>query len=138
MAYATRQNLIDLLGEDEYLAVADRDGSGVADTEAVDQSLANAESMVDSYIARFLPLSEVPDVLVRHVMWIAVYDLAGNRQTEDQRRRYEDAVRWLKDVANGTASLGIPPNAADPVPGAILTSYPNTRALTRSTLRGLL
>lgn len=138
MSYATLQNLIDLLGEDELLRVADRDGDGEVDEDAVTQALADASSEADSYIARFLPLSEVPEVLVRHVMWIAVYDLAGNRQTDDQRRRYEDAVRWLKDIAKGTASLGIPPNAADPVPGTILTSFPNPRALTRTLMRGIL
>lgn len=135
--YATATELSDYLGEDEYVRVADRDGSGIADADAVTQALSDASSEADSYIARWLPLSDVPSVLRRHVCAIATYSLAGNTQTDDQRRRYEDAIRWLTAVAAGKASLGIPPaETATSSAGAVAYST-QTRVMTRTTLRGV-
>lgn len=136
-AYATATELRDYLGEDDYLRVADRDGTGDADTEAVTSALDEASSLADSYIARWLPIASVPPALRRHVMAIATYSLAGNIQTDDQRRRYEDAIQWLRDVASGKASLGIPPSETTVSAGSV-TYATETRVLTRSTLRGVL
>lgn len=136
-AYATSAELQDYLGEDDFLRVADRDGSGAVDADAVTQALDEASSLADSYLARWLPIASVPPVLRRHVMAIAAYSLAGNLQTDDQRRRYEDAIKWLRDVADGKASLGIPPSS-DTVSSGSVYYETNARVMTRSTLRGVL
>lgn len=136
-AYATSAELQDYLGEDEFLRVADRDASGAVDADAVTLALEDASSLADSYIARWLPIDSAPPALRRHVMAIATYSLAGNTQTDDQRRRYEDAIQWLRDVASGKASLGIPPSETTVSAGSVSYST-QTRVLTRSTMRGVL
>lgn len=107
--HATVEQLENHLGEDRYLALVDRDNDGAADTDAVEAALADASSLCDSYVSRWLPLSEPPKALVTAVLDLAVYQLAGNRSTEDERRRYEDALRWLRDVSVGRATLGTGP-----------------------------
>lgn len=109
MAYATRSDLEDHLGELRYLELVDRDSDGTPDVAQVDAALERASSLVDSYIARYLPIpTPYPRVVVDCVVQITTYDLAGNRATETERLRYEDALRWLRDLAAGTATLGLP------------------------------
>jgi phage gp36-like protein len=131
--YATTTELTNYLGEDEYLRVADRDGSGVVDSDAVTLALSDASSIADSYLTRWLPITDIPSALRRAVMAIAVYSLAGNTQTDDQRRRYEDAIAWLRDVASARASLGIPPADVSSSAGSIAYST-GTRVMTRTAL----
>lgn len=134
--YATEAELSLYAGADELVRLSDRDGSGTADAGVIDAALVDASSTIDSYIARWLPLSEVPAVLRRHCMAIAVYSLANNSETEDQRKRFEDAMQWLRDVSKGVASLGIPPAAeGGAASGVVQFSYAD-RAMTRTSLRG--
>ena len=44
-------------------------------------------------------------------MDIVIYRLSGDsRVTEDRRKRYEDAVSFLRAIARGDVSLGIAPS----------------------------
>lgn len=108
MAYADAAQLEEHLGADRYVDLADRDRSGTVDEEAVDQALAKASSLVDSYITRYLPIAEPPDVVVDAVLEVATYKLAGNRATQDERQRYEDAIAWLTRVGARKANLALP------------------------------
>lgn len=105
MAYATADDIETRLGSDDYLALTDRSGAGAADDDAVEDALEDASSLADSYIAASLPLDPVPGSLRRAVIDIAIYYLAGSRETTTQRKRYEDALAWLRDVASGDATL---------------------------------
>jgi len=112
MAYATLEALIKQYGLDAVLLVADRDQDGDIDADVVEDALTAATSEIDSYVGvkHRLPLPQVPDVLVRVCGDIALYRMSseGGQLTEDKRQRYEDAVDYLKRVAAGTASLGLP------------------------------
>lgn len=136
MVYATAAQLETHLGESAYLVIADRDGDGLADADAVASSLEQASSVADSYLARYLPIPEAPKALVRAVLDIAVHELAGDRETDIQRKRYEDAIAWLRDVSKGAATIGLPIDAPTGA-GPVLTAAP-TRELTRESLRGVL
>jgi phage gp36-like protein len=139
VVYATAADLTAYLGATGATIVSDRDGSGSADTGVQDTALAGASSTADSYLAQWLPLPEVPLALRECVLAIATYRLANNMETDDQRRRYEDAIQWLRDVAKGIASLGIPPAVEDPSASVGVVSFAyQDRQLTRSTLRGCL
>lgn len=110
MAYATAQDMRELIGERAFLEAADRDQDGSADLDAVASALEKASSVADSYIARWLPLQVAPpEALKDAVIRIAHYQLTGETGNEETRRRYDDAIGWLRDVAAGRASLGIPP-----------------------------
>lgn len=73
------------------------------------QALSDASDEIDSRLAvRYtLPLPEVPAVLVRLAVDIAVYLSATDamRMTELKEKRYQAAVKWLDRVAEGKAQL---------------------------------
>jgi phage gp36-like protein len=110
MAYATLQTLIDQVGTDEVTLSSDRDHSGEPDPGVVERALEDASNEIDSYIGSVykLPVNPVPGVLVTYCGVIALYrmSLETGSYTKEKRQRYEDALRWLRDVAKGVASLG--------------------------------
>lgn len=117
MPYATATDLSSAIGTPEYLAIADRDRDGAvagADLAAVTAALEDASATADSYLGRYLPISTVPAALRKAVIRLAVYDLAGNHATDEQRRKHEDALTWLRDIGAGKAKLSQPTEEADP------------------------
>lgn len=117
MAYATVANLIEVFGQEEVIALTDREDTGTVDSTVALEALERASSEADTYIAvRYaLPLSSVPQALVAVVCDIARFRLTGGETTETTpiADRYKAAVAWLKDVAAGRAVLpgvaAIPP-----------------------------
>lgn len=129
MAYATAQDLIDRYGEDELVHITDRLGSGQIDAAAVSGALADAEAIIDGYLAgRYpLPLASVPSNMVLLACTLARYQLWANRASEEIRKRYEDAIRYLERVASGSILLkmdasGLP----DPVQGVSVSGGSST------------
>jgi phage gp36-like protein len=111
-AYATEADIVRLHGQRFLDDLADRDGNGDTDGPSVDLALELASSEIDSYVSvRYpTPLLTVPGLVRSAAINIAVYQLAsdGLGRTEDIRKRYEDAIAWLKLVAKGSANLGVP------------------------------
>jgi phage gp36-like protein len=150
MAYATQADLLEQEGEDVVYAAFDRDQDGVLDTQAISDALDNASATIDSYISiRYeLPLPVAPAWGKRLCIDIALY--FGSRRagslTTELRKRYDDAIAFLKDVAAGIAGLGVP-TASEPQGdgdglvkgGEILVDEgaDNPRLFTRCTTRGL-
>jgi len=104
MLYATPEGLVKRYGEQSIKTLAVS-----TDSPKVAEALEDASQTIDSYLAgRYtLPLKSVPAVLERHCCYIARYFLEKNRATEQARRDYDDSIRYLEKVANGTISLGI-------------------------------
>lgn len=102
MTYATRTDLEERYGVDE---LAQRES--MLPAGAVDRALADADAMIDGYLAgRYaVPLSPVPDNLPRVACQLARYGLLGNAADERARQDYADAAAWLKDVAAGRVIL---------------------------------
>ncbi len=109
MAYATPTEILTRCGEDALYAVADRDGDGVLDTEAIGRALDDATAEIDSYLAaRYpLPLPVVPKIVTILCVDIALYRLAPDHRTDERRQRYEDAVKLLRAISEGKANLGV-------------------------------
>lgn len=116
MTYATKQNLIDRFTEGELIELTDDANLGVVDEAAVAKALADADAEINSYLAgRYtLPLAQTSDELERLACDIARYHLYDTSATEAVKTRYDDAVKKLRDVARGVASLGID-QASQPV-----------------------
>lgn len=74
---------------------------------AFDESAADADGEIHSFIAgRYaIPVSPVPARLVAVAADIARYRMYDDQAKEEVRQRYEDALRWLRDVCNGKAVL---------------------------------
>lgn len=141
MSYASQSTLELQFGADEVTRSADRDADGVADVDVVARALSEADGIIDSRIGVVydLPLQTVPEVLVAYAGDIALYRLSydAGTLTDEKRRRYEDALRWLDAVAAGKAVLGGQPEP-DKIGGAGTRITAGERLYTRSTLRGIL
>lgn len=102
MTYATRTDLELHYGADE---VAQRES--MLPAGAVDRALADADALIDGYLAgRYtVPLSPVPQNLLSIASAIARYHLLGEAATERARDDFKDAIAWLKDVQSGRVLL---------------------------------
>ncbi|MGE4296940.1 MAG: gp436 family protein [Desulfovibrionaceae bacterium] len=130
--YATPQDIEDRYGRDALLTAADLDGDGEPDAALLDSALADATAEIDVYLTAqyVLPLPVVPAVVTRLAVDIALYRVAStaDRATEEQRKRYEDAVGLLTKISKGVVSLGLAP-AEQPAssPGVVTVSGPPRR-----------
>lgn len=147
MAYATQDDIVTLYSE-RALYVADRDGDGIVDAEAVAGALENASTEIDTHIGarHSVPIDPTPPILRDCAVDIALYRLALSRDvlTDEMSTRYKDRISLLKDIAAGRASLNLP-GPVDPDTGAAsLPTSPRpvvaggpSRIFSRDTTRGL-
>jgi len=78
-----------------------------AATGRIDSAIASACAVADGYIAaRYsTPVSSVGSAIKSAVLDIARYSLWDNQAPDEVRTRFEDALRWLRDVSSGKAVL---------------------------------
>lgn len=118
------QHVLDALASDEVGAAA-----------VVDQALAAASSLADSYLrSRYrLPLVSWGDDLRERVCHLAAYQLLSVRgfnpelgADQNIRLRYEDAITWLKAIAAGLVHPDVQDSAPTPlgVAPAIVSAPP--------------
>lgn len=102
--YATEADLVARFGDEiENLKTMLPSQSSVTD------AIQDATEEINGYIGgRYaLPLPNVPSNLERMACDIARYRLYFQQPTEEVRKRYEDAISFLKLVATGKAHLQI-------------------------------
>lgn len=116
MPYATQADLEARYGAAEILQLADRDGDGVIDAGVIEQALADAGAEIDGYLgSRYaLPLAEVPQIVKVYACDLARYRLWDKAASEEVRRRYEDALRYLRLAAEGRVKIAAD-GGAEPV-----------------------
>lgn len=125
MVYASQANLVTLVGEQELINLTDRVNvpPSAIDAAVVDRALRAADSEIDSYIGtRYgLPLASVPDIIQDQACVIALYKLNTVSMPEDVADRYKDAIRWLRDVQAGKASVpGLSESSQAPSGGVVI------------------
>jgi len=106
----------------------------------INEALDAADAVIDSYAGKRyqLPLSQAQidaSPLPRYAGDIARYQLTDDQEVDTITKRYDRALRWLRDLADGKASIGV----GEPVAtsgGAVVVSGPE-RIFTRNTLKGL-
>lgn len=142
MTYAQTSDLIARFGETELVQLTDRANKPptTVNQDTVGRALGDATSLIDGYLSKVygLPLASVPSNLVKMCCDIARYYLAGKAAEKDGAvaRAYNEAVLWLKDVANGRVKLddgGAAPEPAEGSAGRVSGSRP---VFTRDSLRG--
>jgi phage gp36-like protein len=108
MAYATLADLEAAFGSKEVLLLADRDRDQVADASVVARAGEDAEAEINSYLASryVLPLDPVPAQVRTLACDIARYRLDAANPRQATKDRYDAAVRTLRDLAAGKATLG--------------------------------
>jgi phage gp36-like protein len=82
-------------------------------------ALTDASAEAEAYLRRYtLPISPVPQILRRCVADMARYYLNRYDPPDDVRKRYEDALKRLKEIAQGLLDLGLDTGGVTvPVPG---------------------
>jgi len=103
--YVTQEDFEEAFGADELDGLL-ANGGDFAKTEAA------SAGIISGYIGgRYaLPLVAVPDMVKGWALDITRYRLWDEHAPEEVRRRYEDALRQLRDLAAGRMVL--PPDAA--------------------------
>lgn len=112
MPYATQTDLVEHFGDDELIELTDRDTppAGVINASVLAHAQAAADSEIDGYIAmrHALPLASVPPRLTHLACDITRYHLYTHAAPELVEKRYLAAVAFLRLVADGRATLGLP------------------------------
>ncbi len=109
MPYATQQDMIDRFAQTELVELTDRGNTGNIDSTVLNRALTDADALIDGYLqSRYtLPLAVAPKVLTLYAGDIARYLLYDNHATEQVKKRYDDAIAFLKQVAKGAITLGL-------------------------------
>ena len=142
MSYTTLAQLTDRYGSRMLLGLADRayPATGVIDAAVVNRALADADAMIDGYLAvRYvLPVASVPALLVDLAERIAIWNLHTAAPDPKIEADYRSAMALLKDLSRGDARLSIAgiEAAAPDNGGAQVTDRP--RDLTTSTMTGFI
>jgi phage gp36-like protein len=111
MAYITQSDIEEQLAESELIQLTDDAGAGQVDTVVVARAIADADDEINSYLQEryTVPLSTTPGLVRKLSVDLAIYNLFSRRDLEVPVRtqRYENAVRLLRALARGEASLGV-------------------------------
>lgn len=116
--------MISLFGEEEIIQLTDRDALGVVDDAILTKAVLSADSEIDSYIGAVydLPLPTVTEILVTASCNITRFRLYSSKATEEVKIRYDDTIRWLRDVSRGIATLGLKTTDDQPTNNSIVVS----------------
>lgn len=130
MPYATQQDLVDRFGADELVQLTNRAGGATIDAAVVAKALADADALIDPYLAgRYaVPISPAPPLLVKLCADVARFFLHGKAASESVRQAYDDALKMLAEISRGLASL---PGAAAPAGSASPAGSPTFTAPAR-------
>ena len=139
MAYCAQSDILEQISETELIHLTDDADAGVVDESVLERAIADADAEIDGYCGdRYsVPFTDVPDMIRKLSVDIAVYNLFSRRQgaPEGRKQRYDDAIRFLERVADGKASVpgvtGTTESASDRVS---LSSA--TRVFSRDNLEG--
>ena len=101
--YITREDLVDRFGQREI----ERLEVNIDDLQAVTTAITDAVDGINGYISAYnvLPLPIIPAAVARVCAVMARYYLYKDKPTEQVRKDYEDAIRWLEQVASGKVKL---------------------------------
>lgn len=140
MAYCTLNDILDNIDEAELIRITDDADDGAVNEDVVDQAIAGADALVDSYLAarHSVPMDPVPDIVSSLSCDIALYKICARRGrvAETYRTRYEDAVNFLKDAAAGKAVISGASAAASSSSKDHAQITGSTRIFTRDKLGG--
>ncbi|HBC0987572.1 TPA: DUF1320 domain-containing protein [Escherichia coli] len=142
----------DLLATDGSLVwnMAIDKSTGELDTDKVNTAIDDADAEINSILARRykLPITfptGMPRMLHRAATSIAIYWLSerDNQITDLIQKRYDDAIKTLKEFASGARDLGLPTGddgtaSAETDNGKLIIFSDNERLFTRKKLSGVL
>lgn len=138
MAYCTQADIEKLIPEQE-LAELTAESGDTPDADVVAEGIAKADAEIDAYCgARYtVPFASVPAIVKSLSVDIAIYHLYSRRSVapEVRRQKYEDAVKFLRDVSAGKATLG-DSEAEATVSEDVAEISSSTRVFSRTNMEG--
>lgn len=143
MTYATLDQLIEKLGEQLLVTLTDREQplTGGIVIDVVDRAIADADAVIDGYLAgRYrLPIEGgVPALLVDYALTITAYKLHRFKPDEKIQKDYDDAIAALKLIATGTIRLNIAGVEPASSGSGGVQAIDRERPLTPESLRGFI
>lgn len=107
MPYTTRAQLDNAFGASEVASLLDRDNDGSEDVGALAYAIANADALIDAYLAsRYeVPLVEVPQLVAMISTDITRFLLWDDKAPAEVQKRYDERIKQLKDIQQGYLSL---------------------------------
>lgn len=142
MAYCTKSDILEQIEEDILIDLTDDDDVGSVDEDKVTRAIADADAEIDSYCGtrRPVPFTTVPDIVRKLSVEFAIVNLYARRKgiPKSRQKRYDNGIRFLRDVSKGDASLGADdPDGSPPDTNAPQMSSSNpARIFSRNTLKG--
>ena len=135
MPYSLQTDLLEQIDEDVLIQLTDDVDAGEVDAAVVTRAIADADGEIDSYCGMKypVPFTTVPPVIRKCSVDIAIYNLYARRKgvPEDRQKRYDNAVRFLRDVSVGKATLGADAPAEDSDGGPEATTAKSDRVFSR-------
>ena len=110
MPYCMLEDLKEKISEEELIQLTDDEETGLIVTSRTDRAISDADAQIDGYCGRrySVPLDPVPVIIRKFSVDIAIYNLLQRRQgaDEDREKDYNNAIKFLENVAKGLVTLG--------------------------------
>lgn len=142
MAYSTITDIDEQLDESVLIGLTDDENTGSVNTGRVDRAIADADAEIDAYCGgRYpVPFTEAAPMVRKLSVDIALYNLFSRRSAagvpSERKDRHDAAIRFLRDVAQGRASLGSDAPAASDDDGPAASRSADDRIFTLTTMEG--
>ena len=140
MSYSVQGDLLEQISEDKLIQLTDDDDMGAIDTSVITRAIADADAEINGYCGtRYdVPFSPAPAMIRKLSVDIAIYNLYARRKgvPEDRRKRYDNALRFLRDVSRGLISMGSDAPAMDTDGGPEATTKKSDRSFTLDKMSG--
>lgn len=111
MAYVTLAQLTDRFGTRMLVALTDRGelATDMIDTGTVDRAIADADAVIDGYLAgRYaLPMATTPPLVTDLAQAIVIWKLHTAQPDPKIEEDYKAAIRALRDISAGTIRLPV-------------------------------
>lgn len=142
MPYTSQTDLEERFGSRMLIDLTDRGETftGVIDTDVVDRAIADADALIDGYVAgRYqLPFSAVPDPIPALARSITIYLLHVGDPSQKIVRDYEHALKTLGQISAGTVALKAAGIASPGSGGHGARATDRTRDFTAATMKGFI
>lgn len=110
--YLTQSQLLAQFGEANLIAWTDRENTGMINADVLNNAIGEAANLIGSYITKQLTEPLPQDVVdasplpsLAGDIWR--YKVRINGVNDEEKERYDDAIRWLDRFAQGRVSLPI-------------------------------
>jgi phage gp36-like protein len=140
--YADLDKLKALTGDRELIQLTDRADvqTGAIVTATVTEALKAASDLIDGYVGAHygLPLPEVPPMLADLCCDLARHRLYTTTPPEFVQKRHDQAMKTLRDIADGRVKLPIAAGAQAEPPGRdqVMVIESEPRRFSRSSMEG--